>query len=138
MTTTEAYVLDASAAAKRVAGVEEPSVEALNAWWNDRLEHGADFLAPHLLRYELGHLLARKAREDARLTPALREEMLRQVLLGVRFADGSGTENHAPPLTYYDASYLALARATKATLVTYDDVLTKEAKNARLKVFAPS
>jgi predicted nucleic acid-binding protein len=137
VTATE-YIIDASAAAKRFAGAGEPSVKQLNDWWDEALSRGAGFLAPHLLRYELGNVLAKRARGDPGLNAPLREHLLQETLLGVRFVDGEGIAALAPPLTFYDASYLALARSAQATLVSYDGELLRHAKAAGVAVLTPS
>lgn len=92
-----------------------------------------DLLAPHLLRYELGHVLARLTGWTAERRATALEYLVR----GVRWADGTGVEDFAPPLTYYDGSYLALARAVGATLVTYDASLLKAAARAKVPAISP-
>jgi predicted nucleic acid-binding protein len=121
--------------AKRLA--EEAHTEAFNAWLDGFLAAGGRVLAPHILRYELGNLLAKKARTEPALTPGHRENLLREALVGVQFADGVGIEESAPPLSFYDAAYLALARSLKSALVTYDSRLLAAARKARLKTISP-
>ena len=135
MTAAETTVLDASALGKRLA--EEQHTAAFNAWHDKFLAGGGRAVAPHILRYELGNLLTKKARTDSLLTPERRERLLEVTLLGLQFAEGSGTEGFAPPLSYYDAAYVALARSLKATLVTYDDKMVAAAKKAKVRVLSP-
>lgn len=125
------FVVDASAAAKG-ANLERHT-DAFRTWIQDARTANADLLAPHLLVYELGHFLARQGRLDSQT----RQEMLQRLLVGFRFAEPAHAFAHAPPLTYYDASYLALAQAFGATLVTYDDHLANAAKSAKIRVLAP-
>ncbi len=124
------FVVDASAAVKAVK-VEARSDEYV-AWLKDTQRRNQPLLAPHLLRYELGNILA-----DIPTDPSIRARHLHEGLLGVTFADGSTAFDHAPPLTFYDASYLSLAQATKATLVSYDHKLLKAARKAGITTLSP-
>jgi predicted nucleic acid-binding protein len=127
------FVLDASALVKAFAANEEHAA-AFTDWLHEARLDGADVLAPHLLRYELGQWLTRHA---ARQTPPTRKRILDEACLGVRFAEGQTAEVLAPPLTYYDASYLSLAQATGATLVSYDDKLLLASRKAKTPVLSP-
>lgn len=126
------FVLDTSAVVKGIK-MEEHS-PAFRAWMLQALGRNDDLLAPHILRYELGQVLARTTRWEA----TLRRNTLDRLLVGIRFVDGDQAEEHAPPLSFYDASYLALAKTLKATLVTYDATLAKAAKAAKVSVLAPA
>jgi predicted nucleic acid-binding protein len=89
-------------------------------------------MAPHLVRYELGNLLCK-----ADLSRTQRADLLEATLVGVQFVDAAGAFDHAPPLTYCDAAYLAAASDLNATLVTYDEVLLKAARNAGVHTLQP-
>lgn len=112
----------------------EPNSLAWRAWLEAAKESGALLFAPHLLRYEVGHFLARATGWDA----GTRSEAQAQLLQAVAFGDGEEAHAFAPPLTFSDASYLVLAKALRATLVTYDGVLSKAAKRAGVTVLTPS
>lgn len=128
-------VVDASALGKLLA--EERHTAAFQAWHDGFLEAGGRLLAPHLLRYELGNQLVKKARTDTRLEPALRARYLEMVLVGLQFADGVGSESLAPPLTYYDAAYVSLARSLRVPLVSYDDKMLAAAKRIKVRTLSP-
>lgn len=132
---TETFVVDASAMVKRF-GAEE-HWKAFQDWAQASLSEGARFVAPHLLRYELGNILVKSARADPSLTPEHRKMLLDEALVGVQFVDGDSAFDVAPPLSYYDASYLATAQAMKASLVSYDDKLLKAARKAGIKTLQP-
>jgi predicted nucleic acid-binding protein len=123
--------VDASALVK--ATRDEAGRDAFLAWLRQARQANLDLLAPHLLRYELGNFLARQPSLDA----AGRQQVLDDLLLGFRFADGDGSFAYAPPLTFYDASYLALAAATGSTLVSYDSALLAAARKAKIRTFSP-
>lgn len=125
------FVVDASALLKVVK--EEEHSPAMRAWVLQAAQRD-DLLAPHVLRYEVGALLARMSG----FPPGLRRQLRDTLLVAIRFLDGDGAEEHAPPLSYYDASYLALAQTIGATLVTYDEVLAKKARAAGVAVLQPA
>lgn len=87
------------------------------------------FIAPALARYEVGHalLLRSKAADE----PAIEAEHdLTMAMALVEVVDDpapvvSLAMKHG--LSYYDASYLALAKASDARVWTYDAKLTKAA-----------
>lgn len=121
-------VVDASGFAKLVR--EEPESDRFATWHEAFLTEGGRILAPHIVRYELGQVLARSGQPAA-----ARASLLEVCFTGVEFADGK-PEDFAPPLTYYDAAYLALAVGSGAELVTYDAELTKAAKG-KVRVVSP-
>ncbi len=125
------FVVDASAAAKGVLLETESS--SFRAWLAQAHAVNANLLAPYLLRYELGQMLCRQRHLD-KMT---RLEVLDRLLLGFQFADGGGAFDAAPPLSFYDASYLSLAKSTGATLVTYDGVLIDAAAKLEVPTLAP-
>lgn len=129
--TRASYVLDASALLKALTTETESA--AFRQWLRAAGTQRASLLAPHLLRYEVGQFLCRQPG----LTAQHREEAQAMALRGVAFADADRVHAHAPPLTFYDASYLALAIATKSSLVTYDQGLARAARKANVAVVAP-
>lgn len=124
------FVLDASAAVKAVK--LEARSDEYAAWLHVAQRRNHPLLAPHLLRYELGSILA-----GIPADPTVRARHLHEGLLGVTFADGSTAFEHAPPLSYYDAAYLSLAESSKSTLVSYDGKLLAAAKKAGIPTLSP-
>lgn len=113
-------VVDASALAALLFG--EPEAEAIA----DRLE-GARLAAPALLDFELANVCLMKIRRD----PGERERLRAAFRLAHRLKVETVAIDHAATLdlaeatglTAYDASYLWLARALGAELVTLDKKL---------------
>lgn len=132
----KAFVIDASALGKRLR--DEPQSPALNDWLDERLQHNDDLLAIPFLRYEVGNILVKLVKEGViDLDPMERERRIGIAMLGIRSADAKQASRFAPPLSYYDAGYLALAHATGATLVTYDKELAAAARDNGVEVVAP-
>lgn len=129
------FVVDACALVKTFAAGERHADE-MTAWIRKRRSQGADLLAPPPLRYEIGHVLARTVTVGMP-RPGERRRILEHALLGFRFVDPVQVEEQAPPLSFYDASYLALAQATDSALVTYDATLDAAAKGEEIDIVAP-
>jgi predicted nucleic acid-binding protein len=115
-------VLDASV----VLGwlLREPLPEALARLLDDHVAGRVPAVAPELLRYEVGNVLARGASLDA---AAARSGYERFLALEIQtFALGDDEYRAALDLalnrgvTVYDASYVALARALGARFATAD------------------
>jgi predicted nucleic acid-binding protein len=110
-------VVDASALAAVL--FNEPDADAVAL----RLVGGV-LAAPALIEYELGNTCWKKCRRDPASAAALRAAlgMLRELDLKLHDVDVAGTlrlaEQHG--VTFYDASYLWLAEALGATLVSLD------------------
>lgn len=116
------YVIDASVILKWVLGDDrEPNqskaLGLLNAWVEGRTE----LLAPSLWEYEVGNFLGRQF-------PGRAFEMM-QMLGNLKFSSIPLTESmHSLcfqwmaqyGVTFYDASYLALAEETESVMVTAD------------------
>lgn len=127
-------VVDASALLKLI--IAEPESAAFTQWWDLHLRSGGRLMAPDIIRYEVGQRLRRDVRETD-LEPRDRERLRDEALRGVVFADGNSIEQWAPPLSFYDAAYVALAVTTGATLVTYDDEMIAVARQAGVGVLTP-
>ncbi|MCA1811312.1 MAG: type II toxin-antitoxin system VapC family toxin [Halobacteriales archaeon] len=133
MAATEAFVVDASAFAK--VFLEQPQSPAFREWRRKALVRGHRLLAPTLLPYELGNVLLREFKGDrGKWEPALTE-----ILLGVLLELPSFPQVFlaAEGLTFYDASYLALAQEHDGTLVSYDRDLLGRATKAGCPVLSP-
>lgn len=123
-------VVDASALAAVVFG--EPEGEAVAA----RLD-GADVSAPILLRFELANTAWKKCRERpqdaARIVQALAKIL--DPARGIAWHDVDHADAvlvaGATGLTAYDASYLWLAGALGADLITLDRKLARAHTNAQ-------
>lgn len=119
----ERYVVDASVILKWVLGEEQESDQDLALKLLDTWAAGiAEFVAPSLWQYEVGNFLGRELRDEAI------EKMNLLLDLGIQSVDLSNTiiercfawmEQHA--VTFYDASYLAVAFEIQGTLITADD-----------------
>jgi predicted nucleic acid-binding protein len=117
---TAIKVVDASALAALLFA--EPQAEAIAG----RLE-GARLAAPSLLGFELANVCLTKIRRQ----PSQRDALLAAFRLAHRLRVETVTVDHtatvdladATGLTAYDASYLWLAQALKAELVTPDQKL---------------
>ena len=122
---TDVKVLDASALAALLFA--EPEAETIA----ERLE-GARLVAPSSLDFELANVCLTKIRRQ----PSKREALRTAFRLAGRLRVGTVAVDHAASLdlaeatglTAYDASYLWLARALGAELVTLDRKLTAAVK----------
>lgn len=117
-----AVVVDASAIAAIAFG--EPEGPTLAA----HLE-GETMLSPSLVDYELSNLALKKARRRPADAPSIAVALHAALALPIRRVAVPGLEVFAlarqTGLTAYDASYLWLARAHDAELVTLDDLLNR-------------
>ena len=123
-----AKVVDASVLAAIVFG--EPRADEADA-----LLRGADLYAPELLAYELAHI----AQKKSLAYPAQAEALERALESALAMDLGWSGVDHPAVLrlalshdvTTYDASYLYLAQALGATLVTFDGRLSRAAEGRR-------
>lgn len=132
------HVLDASAVAKLF--LDEPESAAFRSWYLQEVEAGAIFAAPSLLSYEVAHLLARNlAPPRGASAPEWLAERHDDVLSGILLDEGAARRVFpwVGALTGYDASYLAVAVAARASLVTYDATLLKEARKQGVPTHTP-
>jgi predicted nucleic acid-binding protein len=122
------YVVDASVILKWILGDEreadqDKARELLDAWVEGRL----DLTVPKLWQYEVGNFLGREVPEQAT------EKMKLLLNLGIRSMDLNEEmcfkcflwmkKNR---VTFYDASYLAVAYEVQATLITADQIFIKK------------
>lgn len=124
LTVTDVKVVDASALAALLFA--EPEAETIA----ERLE-GARLVAPSLLDFELANVCLTKIRRQPSQREALRTAFPLADRLRVETIAVDQTASldlaEATGLTAYDASYLWLARALDAELVTLDRKLTAAA-----------
>jgi predicted nucleic acid-binding protein len=110
-------VVDASALAALLSG--EPEADAVEARLRD-----AVFVAPRLIEYELGNTCWKKCRRYPASAAALTANflLLQDLDLQLQDVDPAAVLELAQRLeiTYYDSSYLWLARQLTAELVTLD------------------
>jgi len=126
-----AYVIDTSALAKLV--LDDKGWETFRAWFEQE-EETQSFEAPPLIAYELGRAIQRRM---AGSKPRLMAEAHRQCLKHVRIVEPGSLavfETAARGVTYYDACFLALALERRATLVTADGEMARQARKGRLRV----
>lgn len=113
-------VVDASAIAAIL--FDEPRADAVVAQIGDHT-----LVAPALLEYELGNVCWEKCRRHPHLADGLRTafEKLREFDLQLHDVESAVVLNLAirSELTFYDASYLWLARTLGAPLITLDSQL---------------
>jgi len=124
----KSYVVDASVILKWVLGDErepdqEKAVDLLNMWTNG----GAELSAPVLWQYEVGNFLGRNLPEEA----AERMELLFNLNITSMHLNDSIFHRcfswmRKKRVTFYDASYLAVAFEVEGTLITADEKFTKK------------
>ena len=127
----ERYVIDASVILKWVLGVEQESDQSIASKLLDTWAAGiTDLVAPSLWQYEVGNFLGRELQGEAI------EKMTLLLDLGIQSVDLNNTiiercftwmEQHA--VTFYDASYLAVAFEIQGTLVTADEKFCRKMRN---------
>lgn len=118
--------IDASVVGRLISSDEQ--IERLNTRYEEARLSGENFVAPHLLPFEVASLLqkkrSRKILTGAEALGALHQFQGMQIELV--FFDGlierslALTEAFGSQLTVYDASYLALAEHLKASFWTAD------------------
>lgn len=98
-------------------------------------------IAPTLLTYEIGNTLWKEATLYRHLTREKTQRLLHLYrnlleLMNLREPEPSRTLElaHSHGITYYDASYLALAEQTEAELVTADNRLASKVVGCPVKV----
>ncbi|WP_028894673.1 type II toxin-antitoxin system VapC family toxin [Syntrophorhabdus aromaticivorans] len=117
------YVVDASVILKWVLGDEkEPdqikAMQLLNAW----AAGDAAISAPTLWQYEVGNFLGREVPEEAKEKMGLLLDLkIRNVELSDNMYQLCFTWMREYRVSFYDASYLAVAYDIQATLVTADE-----------------
>ncbi|MEK6974724.1 MAG: type II toxin-antitoxin system VapC family toxin [Candidatus Thermoplasmatota archaeon] len=125
-------VVDCSVLAKLV--VVEARREEVRAWFDEAHRNAWHLVAPDILFYELGNVLARAwtQTDPAALAAALEEA---SALVEMRRPPAEAiTAMARQGLTFYDASYVALAKQAGATLVTADAKMAKVARKAGISV----
>ncbi len=122
------YVIDASVILKWILGDrEEPdqakAVELLTGWAEGR----DDLRAPALWEYEVANFLGRELPDEAgRKMEMLRRLEIRSVALTDTMINRCFQWMKTKKVTFYDASYLAVAVETGAVLVTADEKFVKK------------
>lgn len=117
------YVVDASVILKWVLGDEkEPdqikAMQLLNAW----AAGDAAISAPTLWQYEVGNFLGREVPEEAKEKMGLLLDLkIRNVELSDNMYQLCFAWMREYRVSFYDASYLAVAYDIQATLVTADE-----------------
>lgn len=126
------FVVDASALGKVVA--DEPNAEKFRDWFYATTETAVDLEAPELLWYEFGRLAQRHLPDqDAEMLADIVDVNLQPFILRQPSARAV-TAFVARGLTFYDASYVALAEERGSILVTSDDTMAKVARRSGIPV----
>lgn len=127
------YVLDASVLA--LTFLEQEGSRAFTGWLRERFDEGDELLAPPLLSYELGNVIGRELDvEDPTEWREVHDDALRLVTLVD--PPTSAVFDVAGELTYYDGTYLALARQEDGKVVTGDDALERRAEDLDMGTLA--
>ena len=122
------YVVDASVILKWVLGNEresdhEQAMALLETWTEGDIE----LSAPILWQYEVGNFLGRSLNEEAMDKMNL---LLNLNIRNVAFTDGMWNQcftwMRQKSITFYDASYLAVAFEVQGTLITADEKFAGE------------
>ena len=133
-------VIDSSVIVKLLNNVDEDHIQQADKILADALEGKVELLAPELAKYEVGNVLLLKKK----LSPAEIEFPI-QALYNYPIKFISETEQLAKDtynlasnagITYYDASFMSLAKQLDATLVT--DNIKHQGKASDIKVLSLS
>ena len=127
----ERYIIDASVILKWVLGEENEGDQSVALKILDTWATGlAELVAPSLWQYEVGNFLGRELRHEAT------EKMNLLLDLGIQSVDLNNSiiercfawmEQH--DVTFYDASYLAVAFEIQGTLITADEKFCRKMRN---------
>jgi len=129
-------VVDSSVIIKWLNTDNELSLEQSDKLLQEALDGKVELLAPELAKYEVGNVLLK----GKQLSPAQAKISLETVYtLPITYvADSQGLAEetyllaHNLGITYYDASFMSLARQHDAVLVTEN--IKHQAKSKRIKV----
>lgn len=124
-------VIDASCLAKRF--LDQAGHQELRAWFDAEISRGGPIEAPSVVRYELGRILQRH--QPGRRAEAQAETLFR-TLRRVAILDPPSVEVFRVSkrgLTFFDASYVALALERRAPLVTADAEMARVARTLRVR-----
>ena len=122
MSELERIVPDASVILKWVLDAEdEPYLEEANEILEGWKTRTLEVLVPSLWIYEVGNILCLKRPDDAEeILGALRDLDLPEAVASEELTVEAVATSVGYGVTFYDASYLAVARLNMATLVTAD------------------
>lgn len=131
-------VVDSSVAVKWCSGLKEEKLDKANRIFLDGAAGKIEIYLPELAKYEVGNALMNKGLEPslakASLDP-LYIPPLKFVALDEGLADLTMDIALQAKITYYDASFLALAQKLKAVLIT-DNPKHQKKLPAKIKVVA--
>ena len=122
------YVVDASVILKWVVGNEresdhEKAMALLKTWSGGDIE----LSVPILWQYEVGNFLGRRLQEEAVDKMNLLLDLnLKNVVLTKDMVDRCFSWMRRKNVTFYDASYLAVAFEVEGTLITADEKFADE------------
>ncbi len=122
------YVVDASVILKWVLGDErepdhEKAIRLLHSW----VQGSVTIAAPVLRQFEVGNILGRAIPEEAPAKMGLIMDLnIQNIALTDRVCRLCFSWMRTKGVTFYDATYLAVAYDTKAMLVTADERFVKK------------
>ena len=124
-------VVDTSVIVKWLSQTNEKNLDQANQLLEAALSGKCELFAPELAKYEIGNVLLL----SKLLTPTQANKVLEAFYaLPISFICESFSLAKQLKITYYDATFLALAKIYKATLVTEN--LKHQGKSGRIKVIA--
>jgi predicted nucleic acid-binding protein len=116
------YIVDSSVIVKLLNTTDEENIEAANNLLSDALRGNAELIAPELSKYEVGNVLLKSKKlnppeSDISFT-TLYSLPITFITESEQLAKETFLLAYRHTITYYDASFLALAKLCNATLVT--------------------
>lgn len=135
---TKKYIVDSSVIVKLLNTNDEEHIEAANNLLSDTLDGYAELIAPELAKYEIGNVLLKSKKlvpkeSDISFT-TLYSLPVTFVTESEKLARETFLLAYTNNITYYDASFLALAKLYNATLVTEN--IKHQGKSTTVKVIS--
>lgn len=129
-------VLDSSVIVKWLNSVDEKDIEKADKILADTLNGKLELIAPELAKYEIGNVLLLKkklSKEEAEYSiQALYNYPIQFISESEELAQETYKLASKLGITYYDASFLALAKQYDATLITEN--IKHQGKSSDVKV----
>lgn len=130
-------VVDTSVSVKWINQIDELHIDESNKLLKDAQAGAVNLLAPELLKYEIGNALLKKNLDSSNAYNSL-GTVFQLPITFVSQTESLALESYKVAqetgVTYYDASFMALARQEGATLVT--DNIKHQGKSADVSVLA--
>lgn len=131
-------VVDSSVIIKWLNTTEEKNVSTANKILDDALDNKVEITVPELVKYEIGNVLFK----GKNLTPQEATVILRTfhslpitfVSESEELAEETYLQAYNNKITYYDASFISLAKLYNAKLVT--DNVKHQGRSSEIKIIA--